>query len=154
MLSSPRPLTGVHATRPTFPVSPVIFSVPERASRHSRSRSLIPRLVWRRSSSPFLAWPQSSSVAASSSAARRPGPPLDPHIAKLRQQCSAELRTVKLYFRDYEDMADAAPRAARSARLSPEFAKRSSQPPLEYLRPASLFLGREDTIPVLRRSFD
>ena len=52
-------------------------------------------------------------------------PQLDPQIAKLRQQCSAELRTVKLYFRDYEDMADAAPRAARSARLSPEAAKRS-----------------------------
>ena len=54
-----------------------------------------------------------------------PQPQLDPQIAKLRQQCSAELRTVKLYFLDYEDMAGAAPHPARFARLSPEVAKRS-----------------------------
>jgi hypothetical protein len=49
-------------------------------------------------------WPDEDEAAAA--------PQLDPQIAKLRQQCSAELRTMKLYFRDYEDMADAAPRAA------------------------------------------
>ena len=62
-------------------------------------------------------WPDEDEAAAASR--------LDPQIAKLRQQCSAELRTVKLYFRDYEDMADAAPHAASCARLSPEVAKRS-----------------------------
>jgi hypothetical protein len=48
----------------------------------------------------------------------------------------------------------ASPHPVRSARLSPEIAKRSWQPPLAHLWPASLFLSRKDAIPVVRPSLD
>jgi hypothetical protein len=44
-------------------------------------------------------WPDENEAAV---AAR-----VDPHIAKLREQCRGELRAMMLHFRDYEEMADA-----------------------------------------------
>jgi hypothetical protein len=55
------------------------------------------------------AWPDEDEAAAAV--------PIAPQIAKLRQQCSAELRTMNLYFRDCEDMADACADPQLLARL-------------------------------------
>jgi hypothetical protein len=53
-------------------------------------------------------WPDEDEAAAV---------PIAPQIAKLRQQCSTEFRTMNLYFRGCEDVADACADPRLLARL-------------------------------------